>query len=76
MNKEETLNAALTHSEIDLHRIVRIMGPVPSKDMQIPPPLRSGHIDIRDAQCPENNDGRITSYRVWAPKKSNFFKSG
>ena len=32
-----------------------------------PPPLRSDHLDIKDdAQCAKKNDGRETSYRVWA----------
>ena len=34
-------------------------------DMQTPSPLRSGHLDIKDAQCAENKDGRKISYRVW-----------
>ena len=29
-----------------------------------PPPLRSGHIDIKDAQRAETKDGREISYRV------------
>ena len=28
-----------------------------------PPPLKSGHLDIRDAQCPKN-DGRKISYHI------------
>ena len=30
------------------------------------PPLRSGHLDIKDAKCAKKNDGREISYRVWA----------
>ena len=29
-----------------------------------PPPLRSGHLEIKDAQCAENNDGRKISYHI------------
>ena len=28
-----------------------------------PPPFRSGHLDIKDAQCAEKNNGRKISYR-------------
>ena len=31
-----------------------------------PLPLRSGHLDIKDAQCANKNDGRKISYRVSA----------
>ena len=47
--------------------IVRHKGPVPIKDMQIPLPslppplhLRSDYLDIKNAQCAENKDGRKT----------------
>ena len=53
-----------------------------------PSPLRSGHLEIKDAQCANNMRAvkfHITSYRVWAPqapnapnrrtKNSTFFKS-
>ena len=51
-------------------------------------PLRRGHLDIKDAQCAENKDGRKISYHIsrlsttdlkeafWAPKNSIFFKCG
>ena len=29
-----------------------------------PPLLRSGHLDIKDAQCAEDKDGRKISYHV------------
>ena len=32
--------------------------------MEIPLPLRSGHLDIKDAQCAENKYGRKTSYHI------------
>ena len=36
-----------------------------SKDMQIPPPpLRRGHLDIKDAQCVKNKDGRKIPYHI------------
>ena len=44
--------------------------PVTIKDMQNPPTLRSGHLDIKDAQRSEkmmNVKFHTTSYRVWAP---------
>ena len=27
-------------------------------------PLRCGHLDIKDAQCPNKNDGRKFSYHI------------
>ena len=39
-----------------------VMGPVPSKDMQTPPPLKSGDLDIKDAQCAETEDVLKKSY--------------
>ena len=36
----------------------------PTTDMQTPSPLRSGHIDINDAQCAKKNDGRKISYYI------------
>ena len=49
-----------------------------------PPPIRSGHFDIKDTQCAKKMKGvkfHITLYRVWAPKEpkrcpknSTFFK--
>ena len=39
------------------------MGPVPRKDMQTPS-LRSGHFDIRDAQCPEIKDVLKIPYHI------------
>ena len=35
-----------------------------TKDMQTPPPLRSGHINIRDEQCAKNKDGRKISDHI------------
>ena len=52
------------------------MGPVPTTDMQTPhapsSPLRSGHLDIKDAQLIKMMVVKlhITSYRVWAPRAS------
>ena len=52
-------------------------GPCPIKGASAPPPpLRSGQLDIKDAQCAENKDGRkfhITTYRIWVPRA---FKRG
>ena len=39
--------------------------------MQTPP--KSGHLDIKDAQCAKKNDGRKISYRIWALRP---FKKG
>ena len=52
-----------------LYGIYRAFGPVPSKDMQScrplsPPPPRSGHLDIKDAQCAENKDVLKKSYHI------------
>ena len=53
--------------------------------MQTPPPLRSGHLDIKDAQCAKKNYARKISYHiisrlgaagVLGARNSNFFKSG
>ena len=30
----------------------------------LPSPLRSGHLDIKDAQCAKKNDGRKFSYNI------------
>ena len=40
--------------------------PVPTKDMQIPHPplLKSGHLDIKYAQCAENKDVSKISYHI------------
>ena len=47
------------------------------------PPLKSGHLQIKDAQCAKKSDGRKISYRIWAPKdvqmapqKGNFLQKG
>ena len=29
-----------------------------------PPPLKGGHLDIKDTQCAENKDGRTISYHI------------
>ena len=50
---------------LSYREIVSFRGPVPTNDTQTPP-LRRGHLDIKDAQCAENEDGRKISYRVWA----------
>ena len=37
----------------------------PTKDMQtLPPPLTSGHLDIKGAQCAQKSDGRKISYHI------------
>ena len=33
-----------------------IFGCFPTKDMQTPPPLRSGHLFIKDGECAESNE--------------------
>ena len=44
-------------------------GTVPTTDLQTSPlPLRCGHLDIKDAQLAEKNDGRKISHLVWAPQ--------
>ena len=40
------------------------MGPIATKDMQTHPPFSSGDLDIKDAQCSENRDGREISYYI------------
>ena len=44
-----------------------------------PSPLRSGHLNIKYAQCSKKNNGRKIPYRVWMPKRrpknSTFFKT-
>ena len=50
------------HTEICLGLL--IWGPVPTKDMQTPPLLRNGHLDIRDVQCAGNIDGHKMSYHT------------
>ena len=53
------------------------MGCFPSKDMQTPPPppVRSGHLDMKDAHCAETKDVLKKSYHIisrlgaWAPKR-------
>ena len=61
------------------------MGPVTSKDMQTPPSLRSGHLDIKDNVLKKMMGVKfhITFGRhgrpkgaFWASKNSFFFKSG
>ena len=45
----------------------KIIGPVPSKDMQTQPahPLfRSGHLDIKDVQCAKTKDMLKISYHI------------
>ena len=43
-----------------------------------PPPLKSGHLDIKDVQCAENKDGRkischiISGWDVTGVKKARF----
>ena len=68
----------------------KIQAPALTKDMQTPLPLRSGHLDIKDAQCAENKDVCKISYHIisrwvaagvqkgafWAPKNSFVFKNG
>ena len=47
--------------------------PFKALDFQTPPHLRSGHLDVKDAQCAKKMMGkkcRITLYRVWAPRAS------
>ena len=39
------------------------MGCFPTKDMQTTH-LRSGHLDIKDAQCAKYKDGRKISYHI------------
>ena len=39
------------------------MGPVPSKDLQTPP-LRNGHLYIKDTQCAETKDVQKISYHI------------
>ena len=43
----------------------KIVGFFPSKDMQTPlSSLKSGHLDIKDAQCAKKNDGRKISNHI------------
>ena len=44
--------------------LLRFLGPVTTKDMQTPLPLRSGYLDIEDTQCAENKDGPEISYHI------------
>ena len=38
---------------------------LPTKDMQTSPPLlRTDHLDIKDAKCAKDKDGRKVSYRI------------
>ena len=65
------------------------MGCFPTKDIQIPHPLRSDHLDRKHAQCAENKDFRKVVYHIisrmgatgvqkkkLAPKNPYFFRSG
>ena len=63
-----------------LYFLFCIFGCFPTTDLQTPS-LRSGHLDIKDTQYVEINDGRKISYHIinaptWHPKNSNFFKIG
>ena len=61
---------------------VALLGPVLTTDMQTPPSFRSGHLDIKDAQCAKKMIGvklHITQRSkgsFWAPTNSTFFKNG
>ena len=78
-----------THSSRDFIKKNHILdlNPIPSKDMQTPPHpplLRSGHFDIKDAQCAENFISHHIAFgrcgrskgASCAPKNSISFKSG
>ena len=39
-------------------------GCFPTNDMQTPLPLRSGHLDIKNAKCAKKYDGRKISYHI------------
>ena len=43
---------------------LRQLGLFPNYGYADPPPLRSGHLDIKDAQCPKKNDGSKISYHI------------
>ena len=65
----ETLSSSYIYIYYFIH--IWTLWPVSSKDMQTPSPLRSGHIDIKDAQCAETKYVLKKSYRVfdlWACK--------
>ena len=55
----------LNHSPTHSLRGVGV-GCFPTKDTQIADasPLRSGHLDIKDAQCAKNKNGRKISYHI------------
>ena len=44
----------------------KIPGCFLTKDIKTPSPLplRNGHLDIKDAQCDENKNGRKVSYHI------------
>ena len=54
------------------------MGCFSTKDMQTSPPLRSGHLDIKDAQCAKTKEVLkkpyhiISRFRVMSVKKERY----
>ena len=67
--------AAVTQQQVINCTVLRdgfrptVVGCFPTTDMQTSPPLTSGHLDIKYAQCAKKNLGaifHIALYRVWA----------
>ena len=60
------------------------LGCFPTTDMQNPPPLRSGHLNIKDAECAESNKKSYFRFLVFELlvvkelpirlQKNNFFQ--
>ena len=54
----------LTATYSYLKQLPCFFGWFPTKNMQTPSSLKSGYLDIKDAQCAENKVGRKISYNI------------
>ena len=59
--------------------LVALVGMLAVSQLRIcrpPPPVRSGHLNIKYAQCAENKDGRKISYNITSRLGTMGFQKG